>query len=62
MLLLVGLRPLGTKKGRAGLPSPTRLVPWITHRSQHLADPLKPAKRRSGTKKGRAGPKPVQGL
>lgn len=39
------------KKSGAGLPSPTRLVPWITHRSQHLVDPLKPAKRHQAPKR-----------
>lgn len=39
------------KKGRAGLPSSTRLVPWITHRSQHLVEPLKPAKRHQAPKR-----------
>lgn len=31
-------------KSGAGLPSATRSVPWITHRSQRLVAPMKPAK------------------
>ena len=46
------------KKGRAGLPSSTRLVPWITHRSQHLVEPLKPAKRHQAPKREGQGQNP----
>ena len=46
------------KKGRAGLPSSTRLVPSITHRSQHLVEPLKPAKRHQAPKREGQGQNP----
>lgn len=36
---------------KVGLPSSMRLVPWITHRSQHLVEPLKPVKRHQAPKR-----------